>query len=94
VARSLIPVGKETDRHWEQGEDPSMLDPSIHTFNPSGKFAVADSSERKEWAKIGFRRLMRATNLTQKTIRSIHTGKGVRQQTMAVFRAGLGSQKT
>jgi hypothetical protein len=91
VARNLIPVGKETDRHWEQGEDPSMLDPNIQTFGPSGKFSMADSSERKEWAKIGVRRLMRVTNLTQATVYSILSGKGVRQQTMAVFRAGLAS---
>jgi hypothetical protein len=88
VARKPIPVGKETDRHWEQSEDPSMLDPRIQIYGSSGKLVVADSLETKEWAKIGFRRLMRATNLTQKTIRSILTGKGVRQQTMAVFRAG------
>jgi hypothetical protein len=25
VARQIIQVGKETDRRWEQGEDPSML---------------------------------------------------------------------
>jgi hypothetical protein len=91
VARSLIPVGKETNRHWEQGEDPSMLDSNIQTFDPSGKFAVADSSERKEWAEIGVRRLMRATSLTQKTVYSILSGKGVRQQTMAIFRIGLDS---
>ena len=74
VARSLIPVGKETDRHWEQGEDPSMLDPNIHTYGPSGKFAVANSSERNEWTKIGVRPLMRATRLTQKTVYSILSG--------------------
>ena len=45
TARWLIPVGKETDRQWEQGGDPSMLDPNIRTYGPSGKFAVADSSE-------------------------------------------------
>lgn len=94
VARKLIPVGKETDRHWEQGEDPSMLDPKIQIYGSSGKLVVADSLETKEWAKIGFRRLMRATNLTQKTVRSILTGRGVRRQTMAVFRAGLGSLRT
>ena len=94
VARQLVPVGKETDRHWEQGEDPSMLDPKIQMYGSSGKLVMADSLERKEWAKIGFRLLMRATNLTQKTIRSILTGKGVRQQTMAMFRAGLGSLET
>jgi len=37
VARVLIPVGKETDRHWEQGEDPSMLDPKIQMFGQKGK---------------------------------------------------------
>jgi hypothetical protein len=26
TAREIIPVGKETDRHWEQGQDPSLLD--------------------------------------------------------------------
>ena len=91
VARGLVPVGKETDRRWEQGEDPNMRDPNIQTYGPSGKFAVADSSERKEWAKIGIRRLMRVTNLTQTTIYSILSGKGVRQQTMAVFRFGIDS---
>jgi hypothetical protein len=91
VARRLIPVGKETDRHWEHGGDPSMLDPNIQSYGPSGKFAVADSSERKEWAKIGVRQLMRTTSLTQRTVYSILSGKGVRQQTMAMFRTGLDS---
>ena len=90
-ARRLIPVGKETDRHWEQGGDPSMLDPNIQTYGPSGKFAVAENSERKGWAKIGIRQLMRATRLTQRTVYSILSGKGVRQQTMAIFRIGLDS---
>jgi hypothetical protein len=89
AVKKLIPVGKETDRHWERSEDPSMLDPKIHMYGSSGEPVVADSLERKEWAKIGFRRLMRATNLTQKTVRSILTGKGVRQQTMAMFQIGL-----
>jgi hypothetical protein len=93
VARGLIPVGKETDRHWEQGEDPSMLDPKIQMFGGKGKLVVADEYEIKEWAKIGVRRLMRATRLTQKTIYSILSGKGVRQQSMAIFRIGIDSLK-
>jgi len=67
-AKNLIPVGKETDRHWEQGEDPAMLDPKIQVYLPSGKLVVADISERKRWAKNGIRQLMRATSLTQKAI--------------------------
>jgi hypothetical protein len=29
TADKLVPVGKETDRRWEQGEDPSMIDSDI-----------------------------------------------------------------
>ena len=89
VARNVIPVGKETDRHWEQGEDPSMLDPKIQIYGKTGKLVVADEDERKEWRKLGFRKLMRATKLTQASIYSILSGKGVRPQTMAIFRAGV-----
>ena len=91
VARALIPVGKETDRHWEQGEDPSMLDPKLQIYGGTGKLVVTDKREREEWRKLGFRKLMRATKLTQKAITSILSGKGVRRQTMSVFRTGLRS---
>jgi hypothetical protein len=87
VAKNLIPVGKETDRHWEQGEDPSMLDPKIQIYGSSGKLMVADGVERKRWASVGIRRWKRATNLAQKTIYAVLSGKGVRLQTLAVFRA-------
>jgi hypothetical protein len=91
VARQLVPVGKETDRHWEQGEDPSMLDPKIQMFGQKGKLVVADEHEIGEWRKIGVRKLMRATKLTQKVICAIPSGKGVRKQTMAIFRAAAES---
>jgi hypothetical protein len=91
VARSLVPVGKETDRHWEQGEDPSMLDPKIQIYGTTGKLVVADKQEREEWRNIGPRKLMRATKLAQAPIDSILSGKGVRKQTMRVFRIGLAS---
>jgi hypothetical protein len=42
VAGKLVPVGKETDRRWEQGEDPSMLDPETHLYEtPRNLFAEA-----------------------------------------------------
>jgi hypothetical protein len=91
VARGLVPVGKETDRHWEQGEDPSMLDPKLRVYNRTGKMVVADEQERTEWRQIGVRSLMRGTKLTQKAIYSILSGKGVRKQTMKMFRIGLAS---
>jgi hypothetical protein len=50
VATKITPVGKETDRRWEQGEDPSMIDPSIHVFEPERKMCVADPAVRKGWS--------------------------------------------
>lgn len=91
VARWLIPVGKETDRHWEQGEDPSMLVPKIQIYGRTGKLVAADEYELKEWRKLGIRKLMRSTRLTQSSIYRVLSGKGVRQQTMNVFRTGLAS---
>jgi hypothetical protein len=56
VARQLIPIGKETDRHWEQGEDPSMLDPpGIHVYEKQTKLVVADPTLRNEVGQQGIR---------------------------------------
>jgi len=94
VARNIIPVGKETDRHWEQGEDPSMLDPKLQRYGLAGKLVVADEQQRREWQKIGVRKLKPATKLTQKPIYAILSGKGVRKQTMEIFRIGVESLVT
>ena len=70
---------------------PKHVDPKLQVYGQTGKLVVADEDERREWAKIGIRRLKRATNLTQKAVYSILAGAGVRQQTMAVFRPSLPS---
>ena len=57
IAGKLVPVGKETDRRWEQGEDPSMLDSQVYVYEKQRKMVVADASERKSWSAIGVRRL-------------------------------------
>ncbi|MGA8222510.1 MAG: DNA polymerase [Candidatus Acidiferrales bacterium] len=87
VAGNVIPVGKETDRHWEQGEDPSIIDFDIQVYGPSGKLVVADPFDRKKWARVGVRRWMRETKLTQKAVYAIISGKGVRPQSLATFRS-------
>jgi hypothetical protein len=84
TAGRLVPVGKETDRRWEQGEDTSMVD--FETFLYEKSRNVADVSERKRWSAIGVRRLMRESTLAQKTIYKILIGKPVRPQTLSTFR--------
>ncbi len=91
TAGKLVPVGKETDRRWEQGEDPSMMDFNVQVYGVSGKLVVADPSERENWAKIGVRRWRRMTNLSQKAVYAILSGKGVRLQTLATFRSAAES---
>jgi hypothetical protein len=68
-----------------------MLDPKIQMYGRTGKLIVADEHEAREWRKIGVRKLMRTTNLTQTTIYSILSCKSVRRQTMNVFQTGLAS---
>jgi hypothetical protein len=86
VAGNLISVGKETDRHWEQGEDPSMLDSGIHVFEKQRKMVVADASERKVWSLIGVRRLMRESKLSQAPVSRAIKGRPVRRQTLSIIR--------
>jgi hypothetical protein len=84
---NLIPVGKETDRRWEQGEDPSMLDFGIHVYEKQRKMVVADASERKKWSiVIGLRRLMRESKLSQEPVSNAIKGKPVRRQTLSTIR--------
>jgi DNA polymerase type B, organellar and viral len=86
TAGNLIPVGKETDRHWEHGEDPSMVDPQSYVYEKQGNMVVADASDRKSWSAIGVRRLMRESKLSQAPVSNTIKGKPVRRQTLSVIR--------
>jgi hypothetical protein len=85
VARRIIPVGKETDRRWELGEDPSMLDFEVGVYEKRGKMVVADSSDRNRWRKTGVRFAMRKSGLSQKAVSAILRGEPVRVVTLATF---------
>jgi hypothetical protein len=86
IAGKLVPVGKETDRHWEQGEDPSMLDSQVYVYEKQGKTVVADAAERKSWSAIGVRRLIRESKLSQAPVSNAIKGKPVRRQTLSIIR--------
>jgi hypothetical protein len=87
IARQLVPVGKETDRRWEQGEDSSMVDFKVTEFRTTSKMAVAEPSDRRRWKELGVRNIMRKSGLSQKTVYAILAGKPVRLQTMAHLKA-------
>jgi hypothetical protein len=83
IAGKLVPVGKETDRRWEQGEDPSMLDSQVYVYEKQRKTVIADASERKSWSAIGVRRLMIEANQSQAPVSNAIKGKPVRRQTLS-----------
>jgi hypothetical protein len=89
TAREIIPVGKETDRHWEQGEDPSLLDFRLKEYRTTAKMAVASVSDRRTWKKIGVRNLIRKSKLSQKAVYAILNGQPVRASTFAIFRRAI-----
>jgi hypothetical protein len=89
VAGRLVPVGKETDRRWEQGEDPSMIDSDVFTYEKRTRLVIADPSERKKWSGIGVRKLIRESKLSQTPVSNAIKGKPVRQQTLSIIRQAV-----
>jgi len=85
VAAKIAPVGKETDRRWEQGEDPSMLEPGIHLYEAKSKMCVANPGDRKRWSKIAVTKLIRESGLSPTTVYKILEGEPVRCYVLASF---------
>ena len=85
-AGKTVLVGKETDRRWEQGEDPGMVDSSIYTYEKLTGMVVTDVEERKSLAAIGIRRLMRESKLSQAPVSKAVKGQPVKLRTLAVIR--------
>jgi hypothetical protein len=88
-AGEIVPVGKETDRRWEQGEDPSLVDFKVHEFRKKSNMVVADASDRKTWKKFGIRQIIRKSGLSQKIVYAVLEGNPIRKQTPATFKRAL-----
>ena len=85
-AKKIVQVGKETDRRWEQGEEPRMVDSDVYVYEKRTKLVVADASERKRWLVIRVRRLMKESKLSQTSVSNAIKGKPVRPQTLSILR--------
>jgi hypothetical protein len=80
-ANSLRFIGKETSRHWEQGDDRSIVDFQCAEYG-DGK-AVADQELRERILQIGIRKTARKTKVDSKTIMLISRGERVKPSTLA-----------
>ena len=82
VAGAHVPIGKETDRRSEHGEDLTLLQVKVMTYRPVGGMAVADRALRETVASSGVRALMRKTGLSQHTLEAVRRGQRVRNTTI------------
>jgi hypothetical protein len=91
VAGEIVPIGKEMDRRWEQGEDIDLLDSQVLEYRAEGKLVSADDLFREKMLKFGVRQLMREAGLSQKTIYAVLRGQPVRQRTLATLKRAVGA---
>jgi hypothetical protein len=71
----IVPVGKETDRQWEQGEDMSLVDFKVLEYRAPKALVIADLGLRETRSKFSLRHLMQRTGLSQKALYAILRGK-------------------
>ena len=76
-----IYIGKESDRHWEEGEDLSLLDFRTIEYRRRG-YAVATAEQIARIEKAGKRELMRR-GINQHTLEKICAGEPVRAAKLA-----------
>jgi hypothetical protein len=72
----FIYIGKESDRHWEEGEDLSLLDFKAIEYRRRG-YAVADNKQLERIAKVPKREFMRR-GINQHTLEKICRREPVR----------------
>jgi hypothetical protein len=89
VATDVVPVCKETDRRWEEGEDISLIDSTVKVFHRAKGMVVADRWTRSRGTQIGPRELIRRTKLSQKAVYAVLNGERVRQHTLDIFKRAL-----
>lgn len=86
TAGKLVTVGKETDRRWEQGEDPSMVDSDIYIYEKRTRLVIANPKEQQRFKAIGLRRLAWESKLSLTPVGNAIKGKGVRPRTLSIIR--------
>jgi hypothetical protein len=76
-----VPIGKESDKHWEEGEDLSLLEFQTIQYRPQGN-AVANDEQLARIAKVPKREFMRR-GINQHTLEKICAGEPVRANKLA-----------
>lgn len=79
-------TGKETDRRWEQEEDPSLFEPTLVEYRPNETARITtDSRLQTKLRNCGrsYREVAKATGLNLSTVQNAAHGKRIRKSSAA-----------
>ena len=80
VVSILQPIGKETDRRWEQGEDISILNSKVIEYRPNETARmIADPSLSSVDGRVSIRAWARAAGVSKNTAKAALRGKRVQK---------------
>jgi hypothetical protein len=83
-------IGKETDRHWEQGEDICMLDPHLMEYHPNETAKlVTDPVLQQNTRRVSIRALSKSAGVSDKTVKAARKGLRLRKSTINRLKAAL-----
>jgi hypothetical protein len=88
IAASGFPriIGKETDRKWEQEEDPSLFEPTLVEYRPNETARITtDSRLQTKLRNCGrsYRQVAKATGLNLSTVQNAARGRRIRKSSAA-----------
>jgi hypothetical protein len=85
-ADEIVPVGKETDRTWDEATDMSLFDFEVKEFRDKTSLVRAEASLLNDANAFSKRELIRRSKLSQKAVYAILEGREVRKATLDAFR--------
>jgi hypothetical protein len=76
-------IGKETDRRWEREEDISLIESKVLQYRPNEtQRLVADPRVSLKARETSIRKLAKASQVSEKTVKAFRNGKRVRKSTL------------
>jgi hypothetical protein len=79
-------IGKETDRKWEQEEDPSLFEPTLVEYRPNETARITTDARLQNKIRncgLSVRRLAKKIGLNPSTIQIASSGKRIRKSSAA-----------
>jgi hypothetical protein len=88
-------IGKETDRRWEREDDISLIESKVLQYRAEEtQRLVADPRLSHKARQTSIRKLAKASNVSEKTVKAFRKGKRVRKSTLRKLQKAMKSTTT